>query len=67
MTGVTDQMSMAGQHQAEVHGNDVASTSEQKPDIAKSESGTIIFYLSCITGSLSSLLCGFHKLICIVA
>lgn len=38
VTGVTDQMSMAGQHQAEVHGNDVASTSEQKPDIAKSES-----------------------------
>lgn len=38
VTEVTDQMSMAGQHQAEVHGNDVASTSEQKPDIVKSES-----------------------------
>ncbi|KDO47584.1 hypothetical protein CISIN_1g007598mg [Citrus sinensis] len=38
VTEVTDQMSMAGQHQVEVHGNDVASTSEQKPDIVKSES-----------------------------
>ncbi|KAL9419150.1 hypothetical protein AB3S75_036994 [Citrus x aurantiifolia] len=38
VTEVTDQMSMAGQHQAEVHGNDVASTSEQKSDIVKSES-----------------------------
>lgn len=44
MTEVTDQMSMAGQHQAEVHGNDVASTSEQKPDIVKSESGKIMSF-----------------------
>lgn len=44
MTEVTDQMSMAGQHQVEVHGNDVASTSEQKPDIVKSESGKIMSF-----------------------
>lgn len=43
---VPDQVSMAGQPQTEAHGNDEASTSKQKPEATKFESGKLFVYLS---------------------